>query len=272
MGYDIALAISAAVVAIVGTLHDPKAYSNSTLTQTTKQTILALGTWDRKILALRLLILTAIIICVMAIGKAYYDNKDKELMKVGVTETLTATPTVINKVVNDVEKLIEQDGYGLNYGNSEQGMVFYFKKQIKGEGGTVIQEPAGSIVFSNSDLAKLYAKTIFNEDTSILLREAIGRRFDFSEYNEDLYSRLCALFISSVRRVLYKKPVDCHYDADRGITLTINVNNVEQQVVFSVREIKEYAGKETRSAFGQMDEAFRQKVLKTRDTPPRNAP
>jgi hypothetical protein len=60
----------------------------------------------------------------------------------------------------------------------------------------------------------------------------------FAKYDEDLYSSLCALFTSAVRRVLHKSPVNCDYDADQGITVTININNVERQIIYSVLEIK----------------------------------
>jgi hypothetical protein len=88
----------------------------------------------------------------------------------------------------------------------------------------------------------------------------MAQPFNFGEYSEDLYLRLCALFSVSSRQVLFKKPVDCDYDGEQGITVTINVNNVERQVNLSVDEIREYKGREAKAAFGAMNEVLRRKV------------
>jgi hypothetical protein len=159
----------------------------------------ALRNWDRRLWAPRLLLLSAIFICGIAVWKAVDDRNEKEFIKSAVIGTLSPTPDVINRISDDMQKLVSNEGYEVDYSKSRDGMVLYLKRH-----GPKGFEHFGTIILSNSDLSKLSADVILKEDTSTLLQNSRSQHFDFSGYNEDLYSLLCALFTSSVRRVLYK--------------------------------------------------------------------
>jgi hypothetical protein len=255
MPLDIPIAIAAAIVAIIGIVYDPKEARIST---TVVQSICDLKDRSLALAVPRGLILLALGICAFAIWKSVNDERDKEFVNAAITETLGATPDVISDIYTQM-KQIAQDKYSVvDYSNVSDGMVIFLRpldiNTAKSSGRTE------SIVLSTSELAKIRASILVKADPSPLLRSALEQNFSFASYNEDLYARLCALFSVSGRQVLFKKPVDCDYDSEQGITLTVNVNNAEQQVRLSVDEIKQYDGQDAKIAFGAMNEVLRAKV------------
>src|SRR5262245_63489911 len=243
---EIALAVFAALVAILAALYDPKDGSLRTIN---------LKKWDRKSAPTLGLIIAATTICIFAIMKAVNDHDEKEFMKSAITETIPTTSKTINVVYEKVKAVAQPKYIPCDYATVDNGMVIFLRPS---------EDPKSleNIILSTSELAKISGSLILKEDPSPLLRQAMAQTFDFDNYSEDLYSRLCALFAVSSRQVLFKKPVDCDYDSEKGITVTINVNNVEQQANLSVDEIKEYKGRQTKAAFGAMNVVLREKVGK----------
>lgn len=254
MSWDIVLAIAAALVAIGGVVYDPK---EARISVSVVKRICNLGKWDSlDSVVPRVLIFLALSICGLAILKSAKDDHDKEFMKAAITQTLAATPDVINKIYDQMKEVAKDRYTVFDYSNVSDGMVIFLRRIIASSSGPTTE----SVVLSASELAEIRASLISKEDPSPQLREALKRHFNFTVYSEDLYARLCALFSVSGRQELFKKPVDCDYDGERGITLTVNINNIEQQVILSVDEIKQYNSKEAKVAFGEMNELLREKV------------
>jgi hypothetical protein len=252
MPVEIALAIAAALVAIFGIVYDPK---EAKISLPAVKSICDLRDWSLRLAVPRGLVLLALSICGFAIWKSANDDRDKEFMKAAITDTLAATPDVINKIFLQMNQVAKDRYTVLDYSNVSDGMVIFLRRLDKGSSG-----PTESMIINTSELAAIRASLILKEDPSPLLRKVLEKNFSFGDYDEDLYARLCALFSVSGRQVLFKKPVHCDYDGERGITLTVNVNNVEQQVILSVDEIKQYNGREAKAAFGAMNELLRAKV------------
>jgi hypothetical protein len=253
MSWEIPLAIAAALVAIFGIVYDPK---EAKISVTVVKRICDLRDWSLDLAIPRGLVFLALIICGFAILKSANDERDKKFMKAAITGTLAATPHVINEIYLQMNQVAKDRYTVLDYSNVSDGMVIFLRRLDK----TGSSGPTESIVLSTSELAEIRASLILKEDPSPLLRRVLEQNFSFTNYNEDLYARLCALFSVSGRQVLFKKPVDCDYDSERGITLTVNVNNLEQQVILSVDEIKQYNDREAKAAFGAMNELLRAKV------------
>jgi hypothetical protein len=187
-------------------------------------------------------------------------------MKAALVATLSPKPDVIREVAAKMQGVAQDAGYsGLDYNNVSNGMVFFLARTRATDGKKPIPDDSENdiVILNDSQLAELYSLVILKEDPTSKLREYFKQNLDLEKFSDDVYDRLCALFSSSVRRVLYKQPVNCDYDDTRGITLTFNVNNIEQQAIFSPAEIGDIAKNNTnaaRTALGLMDRAFRQKV------------
>jgi hypothetical protein len=250
MIWEVSLAVAAALVAILATIYDPK---EGSISQELIRRTFDPKKWERKSVPTLALIIAALVIMGLAIMKSVKDDDDKEFMRTAITETIPTAPDTIKAIFNKMKAVAGPKYTVFDYSNVDNGMVIFLRPS---EGSGSIE----NIILSASDLAKIGGSLILKEDPSPLLRRAMAQAFNFGEYSEDLYLRLCALFSVSSRQVLFKKPVDCDYDGEQGITVTINVNNVERQVNLSVDEIKEYKGREAKAAFGAMNEVLRRKV------------
>jgi hypothetical protein len=252
---DIAIAVAAALVAIVGVVYDPKAPPPAAVS--TLKRIFDRHDRSREILVPRALVILAIGICGFAIFKSVNDEFDKQFTTNALTETLTPTPELIGQVSTQMEEVAKARYKLKDYWTDSNGMVILLNPPGNPPGDDNIGllrrtsydndelfKSKYIVLLSSSELAHIRAKIISNEDASALLHEYLDQNFEFRGYHEDLYARLCALFSVSARQVLLKEPVDCDH-RDAGVTLTVNLNKEEKQIQVSVKEIERYAGADT---------------------------
>ena len=100
MGFDILLAIAAAIVAIYGIAKDLKA--------STRKVLIGL----------------ALLIALVTTRKAYFENRDKDLMKAALVGTLVPTPGTIATMYKLIASKAREVGYShVDYMRVDDGMV-----------------------------------------------------------------------------------------------------------------------------------------------------
>src|SRR5439155_24155362 len=113
---------------MIGTLHHTERKGDSSVSRSLRL-IFLLRDWHRSLIFPRLLILSALLICGVAIWKAADDHNEKEFIKSAVIGTLTPTPNVFKRINDDMNKFVDNEIYhDLDYGISSDGMVFYIKR------------------------------------------------------------------------------------------------------------------------------------------------
>jgi hypothetical protein len=154
------------------------------------------------------------------------------------------------------------------------GVVFYLRKSEKTKKGASFDkmDNDGIVVLDPSELATAHSDYLKKDQDYKVLSEALLQKFQFGDYSDNLYNRICILLSATVRNVLYKPPVACDHDSDAGIHVTANIGGIEQQLILPKERIAKFAGTDSKMAFRQMDAEFREIVAaaqrpndKTRD-------
>jgi hypothetical protein len=216
MGLDILLAIAGALVATYGIAKD-------------------LGPKIK-----RILIGVVALIAVATTLKAYFDSRDKDLMKAALVGTLVPTPASVATMYKLLREQAAQGGYtSVDYMRVDDGIVIYLVKPDR---------PDEAVVLDRLDIASLYAQILMEEGSSgpervlwdyvpvlgyrraekriiaNFLNQNISKKdFDEAGFSENLYGRLCILAQASVRQVLHRHMNDCHYDDQRGLIITFDI-------------------------------------------------
>lgn len=251
---DALLAVGAALLAIVGTFSESKS-------EPRKITILDRIKKLSKVQ--RAIVIIAILVAIFAIAKAYYDDKDKEFMKVALAANLKPTASFKNQLFDDASRVVQNLGYkdDVDYNYVSDGMVFFLKNS---------QDEDEEIVFDNSELGQMYVNQLYDRKNDEIIEQALRKKADFSEYNEDTYNRVYILLLNSVEKVARRDPIHSYYD-EKGFTAYIEEGKVE----IPAGTLKSVNKPSFSSALSELDEIFRKKVdqvIKARPTPAESSP
>jgi len=247
---DTLIAVGAAVATIVGTFSESKTESK---TESRKPSIWEWikKLWERtkKLSNLqRAIVIIAVFLAGCAIVKSYFDDKDKEFMRVAVAANLKPTGSVKKKLYDDARRVVQKFGYkdDVDYNYVSDGMVFFLKNNLNED---------EEIVFDNSELGEMYGNQLSEKPNDEIIEKELRKKADFSQYDEDTYNRINILLLTSVEKVARRDPLHNYYD-DNGWTVTIEEGPVE----ISKDILKSVNKPSFSSALAELDKIFRKRV------------
>ena len=134
----------------------------------------------------------------------------------------------------------------VDYEHVSDGMVFFLKNS---------KDEDEEIVFDNSELGHMYANQISHTGNDQIIEDALTKKADFSNYNEDTYNRVNILLTSSVERVIHAQPTSVYYDND-GFTADF----AGRRVSIPISDVKAVSKPSFSSALAELDKGFTEKV------------
>ena len=235
---DVGLALAAAIVAIIGTVTNPGAQLK------------------------RLLVVMAVMIFGLAIWKAVRDEHEENFIRSAVIQSLSPGPEAMGHILDKLHDVSKEKGYtGKNMFTALNGgvVLYLMPNDFNNDNGSSADKAnnVGIIVLDQLDLANAYAEYLSNDGKYNSIRNAMAQSYDFSSRDQELYSRICVLLSASARNILFKPPIACDNDSNAGITVTANVNGIEQQLILPPDKIATYGNKDAKIAFRQIDAEFR---------------